>query len=149
MRGLAIALALSGCGRIGFDASGVDAASVPRGPLDFDGFESLTINGPLLDSPAPTSGDCGQFLTFFAWDDPLSMMSQEHMPFAFVDPDGTTLWFTYSCKYADTGWSATIGRWTPRVATEHLLHLSCIENLHDRLLASRLSFLQGFPDLAC
>lgn len=113
----ALLLLLSGaCGRIGFDArsdagGGGDGAAL--------GLVKLSANAPLFDTPAPTSADCGKFSMFYISDD--TRENDDLMPFAFADPDGTTLWFAMSCKYVDNGWSEAIGRWSPPDGTFTML----------------------------
>src|SRR5262245_2052065 len=114
---------LSGC-RMGFegdfvrpDSSGATVDVPPPPPPGV--VEKLTVDTPLLETPSPTSSNCGAFSMFFAGDDTRS--SNELVPYAFIDNDGQTLWFTLSCKYTDIGWNETVGRWVPPGGTFELL----------------------------
>ncbi len=94
------------------DADLPDAdAMPPGGPLDrvHDGLVRVTASAPMLRTPAPTSGDCGQFL--------MALMGESDddlwAPRPFAHSDGS-VYFTVPCKYGDSGgWSLGLARFTP------------------------------------
>ena len=107
-----------GCGRYGFpndppvDASHGDGTTTVDGtpPQPFT-ITKLTVDAPLLDSPNPGGQDCGIFQVFRGGGDD-AMMGADLGAYAAVDAS-STIWFAYSCKYADVAWSETIGSWQP------------------------------------